>query len=141
LIPSDLDKKCSWLTQLTQKSLPILRKGGRRTMTARALLRDRQAKDVQLTVQGESLAYDAPDGALTAELLEALRQHKAALLALLVQTPEETPDLEAEYRRFRHCLALWEERAAIMEYDGGLPRDEAEWQAYLCGKGGQHVSE
>ncbi len=24
----------------------------------------------------------------------------------------------------------WEERAAIMEYDGGLPRDEAEWEAF-----------
>ena len=27
---------------------------------------------------------------------------------------------------------LWEERAAIMEYEGGLSREEAEWQAFLC---------
>ena len=26
---------------------------------------------------------------------------------------------------------LWEERAAIMEYEGGLSREEAEWQAFL----------
>ena len=24
----------------------------------------------------------------------------------------------------------WEERAAIMEFDGGLPRNESEWNAY-----------
>ena len=26
---------------------------------------------------------------------------------------------------------LWEERAAIMEYEGGLSREDAEWQAFL----------
>lgn len=30
---------------------------------------------------------------------------------------------------------LFEERAAIMEYDGGLTREEAELQAYLTMKG------
>jgi hypothetical protein len=29
-------------------------------------------------------------------------------------------------------IELWEERAAIMEYEGGLTREEAEWQAFLC---------
>lgn len=32
-------------------------------------------------------------------------------------------------------LDLWEERAAIMEFDGGLSREEAEWQAFLCLQG------
>ncbi len=27
---------------------------------------------------------------------------------------------------------MWEERAAIMEYDGGLPREKAEFEAYKC---------
>ena len=30
---------------------------------------------------------------------------------------------------------LWEERAAIMEFEGGLSREEAEWQAFLCVQG------
>jgi hypothetical protein len=30
---------------------------------------------------------------------------------------------------------LWEERAAIMEYEGGLSREDAEWQAFLCVQG------
>jgi len=29
-------------------------------------------------------------------------------------------------------IELWEERAAIMEYEGRLSREEAEWQAFLC---------
>jgi hypothetical protein len=32
-------------------------------------------------------------------------------------------------------IELWEERAAIMEYEGGLAREEAEWQAFLCVQG------
>jgi hypothetical protein len=29
-------------------------------------------------------------------------------------------------------VELWEERGAIMEYEGRLSREEAEWQAFLC---------
>jgi hypothetical protein len=29
----------------------------------------------------------------------------------------------------------WAERAALMEYEGRLSREDAEWQAFLCGKG------
>ena len=32
---------------------------------------------------------------------------------------------------FEDLLAEWEERAAIMEFEGGLPRDEAEKQAWV----------
>ena len=32
-------------------------------------------------------------------------------------------------------IELWDERAAIMEYEGGLWREEAEWQAFLCAQG------
>jgi hypothetical protein len=34
---------------------------------------------------------------------------------------------------------LWEERAAIMEYEGGLAREEAEWQAFLCVQGAMYL--
>jgi hypothetical protein len=33
---------------------------------------------------------------------------------------------------------LWEERAAIMEYEGGLSREDAEWQAFLCVQGDEY---
>jgi hypothetical protein len=32
-------------------------------------------------------------------------------------------------------MELWEERAAIMEDEGGLSREDAEWQAFLCVQG------
>jgi hypothetical protein len=47
---------------------------------------------------------------LTPERIEELRQHKADLLIALA-----APD-----------LAVYEERAGIIEHDGGLPRQEAE---------------
>jgi hypothetical protein len=91
-------------------------------MTARELLHALQARDVRLTVQGDALAYDAPDGSLTAELLDVLRQHKTELLGLLA------------YKRFRDFVELWEERAAVMQYEASLTGDDAEYQAFLCVK-------
>jgi hypothetical protein len=38
-------------------------------------------------------------------------------------------------------IELWEERAAIMEYEGGLSREEAEWQAFLCVQGSPSYDE
>ena len=35
-------------------------------------------------------------------------------------------------RTEKDLIELYEERAAIMEYLGGLPRQEAESQAYTC---------
>jgi hypothetical protein len=32
-------------------------------------------------------------------------------------------------------IERWEERAAIMEYEGGRSREYAEWQAFLCVQG------
>ena len=48
--------------------------------------------------------------------------------------------LQQQTPRYRELLPealmeLWEERAAIMEYEGGLSREEAAWQAFLCVQG------
>jgi hypothetical protein len=59
-------------------------------MTATALLDELRTKGVHLTVEGERVAVDAPRGALTDDLRQAIRQHKAALLALLVQPAPAT---------------------------------------------------
>jgi hypothetical protein len=32
-------------------------------------------------------------------------------------------------------VELWEERVAIMAYEGGLSHEDAEWQAFLCVQG------
>jgi TubC N-terminal docking domain len=58
-----------------------------------------------------TIRYKAPKGVLTPVLREALSEHKAALHAL---------------------VEAFEERAVIMEYDGRIPRDEAERLAWAC---------
>ena len=58
-----------------------------------------------------TLHYKAPKGTMTPALVERIRQHKAELHAL---------------------VEAFEERAAIAEYCGGLPRAEAEALAWTC---------
>ncbi len=78
-------------------------------MTPTILLGALRSRGVLLTVKGDTLTLDAPKGVLTDELHQDIRQHKAALLDL---------------------LEAWEERAAIAEYDGRLPREVAEALAW-----------
>jgi pyochelin synthetase len=64
-------------------------------MTVSEALHMLQARDIQLMVEGDQLRYDAPEGAITDEVLTLLRQHKAALLALLAPS---TPAKDAAAR-------------------------------------------
>lgn len=75
-------------------------------MTTAEVLRDLRARDIRLSCEDGRLVYDAPAGAVTAAVLLGLREHKAAI------------------------LEAFEERAAIMEYDAGMPRAEAEARAW-----------
>src|SRR5262245_48286490 len=63
-------------------------------MTAVEVLQTLQARDIQLMVDGDQLRYDAPEDAMTDEVLTLLRQHKQALLALLAQSAP-APDAAA----------------------------------------------
>ena len=62
---------------------------------------------------------DAPSGALTPVDRDLLVQLKPDLLAIL-QTNVTPDDLPPDWQ------FAWDERAAIMEFDGGLPRERAE---------------
>ena len=62
---------------------------------------------------------DAPSGTLTEEDRDLLRRLKPDLLALL-DTSLAPDDLPPDWQE------LWVERAAIMEFDGGLCRERAE---------------
>jgi hypothetical protein len=52
-------------------------------MTAAKLLADLRRVGVVLSVKGERLTFDAPAGALTADLKDAMRRHKPELIGLL----------------------------------------------------------
>jgi hypothetical protein len=70
------------------------------------LMTECKDKDIQLKLTvDDKLEIDAPQDVLTPSMLARLRSHKSTLIALI--------------ERF-------EERAAIMEYEGGLSRSEAE---------------
>lgn len=80
-------------------------------MTPLALLCTLRDLGVLLTPMpdGKHIHVDAPAGVLTDALRQAIRQHKEALLDI------------AEW---------YEERAALLQYDAGLSRVEAEREAW-----------
>jgi 16S rRNA U1498 N3-methylase RsmE len=89
-------------------------------MNAADVLKTARAAGVHLEIDGDDLALSAAS-APPAAVLDALSLHKAEIVALL--RPAED-GWSAEDRQ-----ALFEERAAILEFDGGLLRTEAEAQA------------
>jgi hypothetical protein len=88
-------------------------------MGAPDLLQHLRGAGFKLDVAGNKLMV-APAGALTDDYRQAIRDHKAALLALLAGEADD-----AEHEAF-------EERAAIMQFDGGLSRADAETEARAC---------
>jgi len=62
-------------------------------VTAADLLRDLEARGVILEARGDRLRVTAPLGALSPDVVEALRRHKAELLALVAGEPRPFPYL------------------------------------------------
>lgn len=77
-------------------------------MSAAELVADLARRGIRLEAHGERLRY-YPRSALTPDLLDRLKAHKAELLA---------------------SIERFDERAAIMEFDAGLSRHEAERLAW-----------
>src|SRR5262245_15133713 len=82
-------------------------------MTAVEVLQTLQARDIQLMADGDLLRYDAPEDAITDEVLTLLRQHKQALLTLLAQS---APAPNAATTALRH-----KEVCAYQEYQPPSP--------------------
>ena len=118
-------------------------------MTPAALIASLRAAGVDMVPAGDNLRLQAPGGTLTPDLLAAVEQHKPALLQLLVANDSGPgmasapphPQCPAAGGPAQHFMAtvnawppdtreLWSERAAIMQYDGGLSRDAAELAAF-----------
>ena len=77
-------------------------------MTLLGLLAELEERNVKVFLAGDKLRLEAPAGVLTPELKEALRQHKAALIALLSGRPVEVlfwPGVKSNvYRARQTCL-------------------------------------
>ena len=92
-------------------------------MSAVEALKTARAACVELAVDGDALARKAAS-APPAAVLDALSRHKAEIMVLL--RPAEDGWSAEDWQVF------FEERAGIVEFDGGLPRAEAEAQAFAC---------
>ncbi|NEX19758.1 hypothetical protein G3480_05420 [Thiorhodococcus mannitoliphagus] len=97
-------------------------------MTATALLADLAAHGIELRVTDRGTLRYQGDKAAVHGWLPQIRKYKTELIGLLRNChPPDIPPLSAEQR-----AAITEaigERAAIMEHDGGLTRQQAEVQA------------
>jgi hypothetical protein len=90
-------------------------------MNASALLARLRALGVTLTAVGDVLRLDAPRGALTSQLVDAVRQEKPALLALL--RSGRTPFTDAHLSRIRTRLGPIEAtpRIAVESLSSDVP--------------------
>jgi hypothetical protein len=92
-------------------------------MSAADALKAARAADIRLGIDGDALTLEASTAPPPA-LLELLSRHKGSILALLRSTND---GWSAE-----DWQALFDERAGITEFDGGLPRIDAETHAFAC---------
>lgn len=92
-------------------------------MSAVHALKLARAAGVRIGIDGDALTLDA-DTAPSPEMLDLLVRHKARVIALL-RTGRDG-------RSGEDWRAFFDERAAIAEFDGGLPRNQAEARAFAC---------
>jgi len=92
-------------------------------MSALRALKAARAAGIHLELDGNQLVLDATSAPPTA-VLEAIARHKTEIIALLRPWPD---GWSAE-----DWHIFFDERAGIAEFDGELPRPEAEFQAFAC---------
>ncbi|QYK45928.1 MAG: hypothetical protein KF794_04330 [Xanthobacteraceae bacterium] len=92
-------------------------------MSAVQALKAARNAGVRIGVDGDALTLDA-DAAPDAAVLDLLSRHKAGVMALL-RTGNDGWSGEDWW-------TLFDERAAIAEFEGGLPRSSAEARAFEC---------
>lgn len=90
---------------------------------ARKLLDDLAVIGATVEPAGDRLILRAGPTAIPADLISRVRQTKAEILATLAALPAGRGWNAQEWRAF------YDERAGILEFDGGMPRPAAEAQA------------
>ena len=92
-------------------------------MSAAQALTQARAAGIRVRIDREALLLEA-SAPPPAEVLDLLARHKANILTLL--RPRNDGWSGEDWWEF------FEERAGIAEFDAGLPRDQAEAQAFSC---------
>ena len=89
-------------------------------------------RGIEITVDGDKLRWRAPAGTMTDEDIALLLEHKIAIIAAhrpTHPTPAEFNGWLGQQIEIARRRDAFTERAAIMEFDAGLLRVEAERQA------------
>lgn len=97
-------------------------------MNPATLLMEAGRRGIRLWPDGESLRVNGPKGSIDPGFRSELARHKPALLRLLVEPEEFRLVIPDDWPA--GAIEDFQERAAIMEFDGGLPRDQAEREAF-----------
>ncbi len=92
-------------------------------MSAAQALKAARAIGIRLGIDGDTLTLEADAPPPTA-LLDLLSRHEAGVVALLRPAHDGWSA--------KDWLAFFDERAGIAEFDGGLPRADAEALAFAC---------
>jgi hypothetical protein len=92
-------------------------------MTAAQALQAAHAAGIQVRIDGDDLLLEAAVPP-PAEVIDLLSRNKTVILAML------RPD--ADGWSAQDWQTFFDERAGIAEFDGGLPRSDAEVQAFAC---------
>lgn len=92
-------------------------------MSAAEALKAARAAGIQLDTDGDDLVLEA-SAPPPPDVIGLLSRHKAGIVALL--RPGRDGWSAEDWQVF------FDERAGIVEFDGGLPRAEAEAQAFAC---------
>ena len=92
-------------------------------MSAAETIRQAEASGIRLGVDGADLILNA-NIEPPVDVVNAIRQYKAEIVELLATPRDRWTDEDWQ--------AFFDERAGIAEFDGGLPRPEAEARAFEC---------
>lgn len=101
-------------------------------MSAIDLLAELRALSVRAVAEGWQLRFFAPAGVLSAELRARVAVERSMLIEALrreqgIALPGELPALRSDWPE--EWIEAFEERAAVMEFDAGITRAEAERNA------------
>lgn len=92
-------------------------------MSAAIALKSARAVGIRVRIDGDDLELEAA-APPPSDVLDLILRHKADILRLLRQADDGWSPEDWQ--------VFFDERAAIAEYDGELPRDKAERRAFAC---------
>ena len=98
-------------------------------MSAAEVVLELVEAEVVLWLDGDRLRFRAPEGAVTDELRGRVAGCRGALVAL-VKAGAVLPASRGDWPE--DAVFDFEERAGICEFEGELPRDQAEREAERC---------